>query len=142
MAEAILPGRHRQPQRAVAREQALKRADGEDVPRLRHVGEHHHRDDEADQRPLDHDLAAEAIRQLAPQRRQHGRHRRRNPQADPGPERDVADVGEAELSEVERQERHHQREAGETYETGAGDCEQIPAPMRINRHQGRLPPRR
>jgi hypothetical protein len=60
--------RHRQRQGAVAREQSLDGAQREDVPRLSDKAQRRHDDDEADERPLDHHLAAVAVCQASPQR--------------------------------------------------------------------------
>ena len=120
--------RHRQRERAVAGKQPLKRAQGEDVPRLRDKTHRRHDDDEAGERALDHDLAADAIGKPAPQRRHQCGDGRRDAKAHAGPQRDLADVGDAELTEVEREKRHHQREAGEADERRRGDGEEILAP--------------
>ena len=64
----------------------------------------------------------------APERRQQRGDRRRDAEAQAGPHRDLADVGDAELLEVERQERHHQREAGEADEARGGDGEEVALP--------------
>ena len=95
------------------------------MPRLRGEGHPAHQEDEADERPLDHQLAAEAIRDPAPERRQQRRHGRRDAQAETGPHRHVADVADAELLQVERQERHHQREAGEADEGRRGTAKTL-----------------
>ena len=92
---------------------------------IRHRRQQH---DEADERPLDHDLAAVAIAQAAPRRREHRRQRRRDAEADAGPHRDLADVGDAELADEQRQKRHHQREAGVAHERGGGDRVNVAAP--------------
>ena len=123
--------RHRQRQRAVAGEQALQGAQGEDVPRPAHERHRRHDDDEADERALDHDLAAVAIGEAAPERRQQRRERRRDAEAQARPQRDLADVADTELLEVQRQERHHQREAGEADEAGGGDGEEILAARHV-----------
>ena len=89
---------------------------------------------EADQRALDHDLAAEAIAEPAPGRRQQRRQSGRDAEAHAGPHRDLADVGDAQLSDEQRQKRHHQREAGVAHERRGGDREHVAAPGR--RHRG------
>jgi hypothetical protein len=73
--------RHRQRERAVAGKESLKRAQGEDMPRLRDKTHRRHHDDEAGQRALDHDLAPDAIGQPAPQRRHQCSDCRRNAKA-------------------------------------------------------------
>ena len=50
------------------------------------------------------------------------------PSVSAGPERDVADFRDAQLAEVEREERHHQREAGEADEGGRGDGRLVTLP--------------
>ena len=121
-------GRHRHRQRSVAGEQPLDRAQRQHLPDAgdeRHRREQH---DEADQRSLDHDLAAEAIAEPSPGRRQHRRQPRRHAEAQPGPHRDLADVADAELADEQRQERHHEREAGVAHERRGGDGEDVAPP--------------
>ena len=74
-------GRHRQRQRAVAGEEALDGAQREHVPRPRDERHRRHDDDEAHERPLDHDLAAEAVGEPAPDGRQQRGQRRRDAEA-------------------------------------------------------------
>ena len=93
----------------------------EEVPRLRDIGHGRHHRDEADERPLHEQLVAEAVADAAPERRRERGNGGRHAERHAGPERDLADVGDAELADVERQERHHQREAGKAHEGRGGD---------------------
>ena len=110
-------GGHRHRQRSVAGEQPLHRAQREDVPRARHVRHRRHDQHEAHERSLDHDLAAVPIAERAPRRREQRGQARRDREAHAGPNRDLADVGDAELADVERQKRHRQRESRVPHET-------------------------
>jgi hypothetical protein len=98
------------------------------MPRRAHVRHRNHRHDEAHERALDQDLAAVAIGDASPQRREQRGDPRRHAEADAGPECEVGDAGDAQLLEVERQKRHHQREAGEADEACRRDGEQIAPP--------------
>jgi hypothetical protein len=109
-------GGHGQRQRPVPGKQALERTQREHMPGLRHERHRGHHDDEADERPLDHHLAAVAISQAPPERRHQSRDRRRHAKADARPQSYLPDVRDAELLKVKRKERHHQREAGEADE--------------------------
>ncbi len=74
-------GSHRQRQRSISGKETLEGAQRKDVPGTRHERHRRHDDDEADERPLHHDLPAEAIRQASPEGSEHGRHRRRDAKA-------------------------------------------------------------
>ena len=120
-------GRHRHRQRAVAGEDAEQRAQGEQLPR---GGDERHRrlgDDKRAQRSNHQHLAAVAVADASPQRRADGGDGRRGAERQPGPQRDVGDVGHAQLADVQRQERHHQREAGEADAVGRGRGQDIGA---------------
>jgi hypothetical protein len=93
--------------------------------RERHRG---HQDDEADHRSLDHDLAAVAIAEPAPRRRQHGGQRRRHAEAHAGPDRNRSDAGDPELRDEQRQKRHDEREPGEAQETRDRHRPDVPLP--------------
>jgi hypothetical protein len=116
---------HRQRQRSIACEEPLHGAQREHVPRLRHVGHRRHHHDEARQRAFDHDLATEAIGQPSPQGGEECRHRGGDAEAQPRPERDFPHVADAQLLEIERQERHHEREAGEADERRRSHGEKV-----------------
>ncbi len=100
------------------------------MPGTRDEGHRRHQDDETGQRALDHDLAAEAIRQPAPQRRQQRREPGGDAQAGTCPHRNLADIGDAKLRDEQRQERHHEREAGVAHERRGGHGEEIAPPGR------------
>ena len=119
---------HGQGQRSIAGEQALHDSQGEHVPGRRHVRHRRHDDDKADQRALDHDLAAKAITETSPGGREQRGQSRRHRQTDAGPHRDLAHVGDAKLADVERQKRHGQREPGVAHEGRGGHRGNVPLP--------------
>jgi hypothetical protein len=121
-------GSHRQGDPAIPGEQPLHGAKGEDVPGPARVRHSRHNQDEADQRPLDHDLPTKPIRHPAPRGRQKSGHRRRHAQAEAGPHRHLADILDAQLLQVQWQKRHHQREAGEANEARGCDGKNVALP--------------
>ena len=82
------------------------------------------------ERSRDHQLLAVALGDARPDRRHHGGDGGRHAEADARPQRDLARIVHAELVDVERQERHDQREAGEADEACGGDSEQVSSPVR------------
>ena len=105
------------------------------MPRGGDIRHRRHDDDEADQRPFDHDLAAVTIAEAAPRRREQRRQPRRHRQADAGPHGDSPDIGDAQLPDVERQKRHGQREAGVAHERRRRHRRDVPFP-RLGRRRG------
>jgi len=72
------------------------------MPGFRHVGHGDHHEDEADERSLHEQLAAEAIPDATPQWRRQCRNRGRDAKGKARPERDVPNVGEPQFAEIQR----------------------------------------
>ena len=123
-------GSHGHRQRTVAREQSLNGAHGQHLPDVPHECHRGEQDDKAHQRSLDHDLAAKTIAEAPPGRGEQRCQPRRDAETDPRPHRDLPDVGDTELGDEQRKERHHQREAGVAHERRGGDREDVPPPGR------------
>ena len=128
--------RHRHRERAVAGEHAEQRAKRHELPRRRH--ERHRRlgEDEGDERSDHEHLAAVSIADASPERCADRRDRRRRPEHEAAPQRDLADVLHAELADVQRNERHHDREAGKSGEAGGGRDEDIAAALLLRERRG------
>src|SRR4030095_9661132 len=99
---------------------------------MRDVRGRAHHEDEAHERSLDHDLSAVAIRKAPPEWREQRGESRRDAQTQTGPHRNVADIGDAELLEIEREKRNNQCETGESDEARGGDREQVSSPVQAN----------
>ena len=119
---------HRDRQRSIAREQSLHGTQREHVPRARHQRHRRHQHDEARHRSLDHQLAPVAIAELPPCRREDRREAGRHTEADASPDRDVADIGDAQLTDEERKKRHHEREARVPHEARSSDGVDVTLP--------------
>ena len=113
--------RHRDVQRAVARKEPLQDPQRQQMPRPDHVRHRDHDEHEADERALDEQLVAEPIAHAAPQRSGQRGDCGRDAERHAGPDRDVADLRHAQFTDIERQERHHQRVAGKADERGRRD---------------------
>jgi hypothetical protein len=77
---------------------------------------------------LDENFVAEPIGNAAPQWPTERRDRRRDTHRQPRPQGDVPIVGHTKLTDIEREERHHQGEADEADECGRRDGDLIIRP--------------
>src|SRR6185503_13525253 len=88
-----------------------------------------HHEHAEEQRPLHQELVAEAIADAAPQRRARRRHGGRDAEREAGPQRHRPRLVYAELLKAQREEGHHQREAGEPHERRDHQRRLVAAPV-------------
>jgi hypothetical protein len=96
------------------------------LPRRRHECHRAFRQHKRAERSDDEQLATVTVADPTPQRRADRGDRRRRTERQTAPHRNLADIGDTQLADVERQEGHHHRKAGEAHEAGRSGDEDVP----------------